>query len=165
MDWETRHKKYLRSPLHIQEMYASPQSGELLSRVAEKYNIPEAAYKAYATVVGDVILGIEPRAKLSDLLQENVGISSWDAQKINEDLSDFLSPLTDTQAPIGAPVDTSDEESPILKATRTMQEDVAEANHEEGTPQWRTIEEDGSEAEENLIPSYSKPLTDTPKYE
>ncbi|MBX2866494.1 hypothetical protein KTR10_00840 [Candidatus Kaiserbacteria bacterium] len=174
MDWNTRYKKYLESPTHIQEAYSGSETGKLLRSTAEAHHIPDNAYAPFAQLIGDVILGILSLERLPVQLQEAVGISPTDAEGVTTALKPFITEMHKTPPAQQEVADREEDtvskpnitESPILQATRTMEKDIAEATDNEA-PQWRTVEdaEDTVESPETAIPSYAKPLTDTPKYE
>ena len=177
-----RHEKYLDSSDTVKEMYAGENTGALLRKTAQANGVTDEAYRVFANVVGDIILGFEEQQTLSALLQEKVGLPAESAENIVSDLKEFLSQRNSQQPSLERSVTQEKPAgSPILQATRTMQSDIASAREGE-KPQWRTLldnEEPNESVEQtpeketsqeetsgnNVIPRYSKPLTDTPKYD
>lgn len=75
-------------------LYADPESGAELRKIADKHSAIFTDYKVFAIVVGDAILGLVPQEKLPDLLAEKLQITWSEAVKITADLLNFLEPLS-----------------------------------------------------------------------
>lgn len=81
--------KSLEGPL--QELYGSPASGEEMYRIYSAFRLSPESYKAYAEIVGDTILGFNKITDIPRLLQQKLGVSADESQRITSKLIDFLS--------------------------------------------------------------------------
>ena len=73
-------------------LYEEPESGALLWKIAEKYQLTEdKTYTKFVIIIGDIILGLEKQTNLPSLLTEKLGLDFGQAIKITADMIDFLS--------------------------------------------------------------------------
>lgn len=77
-------------------LYEEPESGALLWKIAEKYQLTQDdTYRTFVIGVGDVILGLEKQTNLPGLLTEKLGLDFSQAIKLTADIIDFLNtPVT-----------------------------------------------------------------------
>lgn len=78
-------------------LYSAPESGAVMSRIYDKYQLPPQQYLTYSRIVGDVILGFLTTAQLPKLLETELGIDEATAIAIVEDLREFLAPVYDRE--------------------------------------------------------------------
>ena len=78
-------------------LYSAPESGAVMSRIYDKYQLPPQQYLTYSRIVGDVILGFLTTAQLPKLLETELGIDEATAIAVVEDLRDFLAPVYDRE--------------------------------------------------------------------
>ena len=161
----------------LREYILSAELAEIVTGMCEEYNISdqENAVHNEATLM---LLGILSPEGLPERLVEEIGIPADAAESLATDMFEIilterlglipaeLSPNIDDM--IAEPEPEEPKESPILQATRTMQGDIAEAKNDDA-PRWGSAVEEASGVEkkepDDNIPRYSKPITDTPKYE
>jgi hypothetical protein len=135
---EQRLECYEKASTVVQDLYASDNSGTVLTQISKKHNIPKEKYRDFARVVGDVILGFYPQSQIPELLQQRIGVDTIRAGAITTDLQMFLAPLNQKGASQAIDVHTTKEAS-----TQSTVSTV--------TPP--------------VIPSYRKPLTSVPRYQ
>lgn len=94
---EQKKQKYIKAPINIQQLYASPESGALMSQIYKKYQLPPEKYLLYSNTIGDVILGIYTSDQLPERLKTELAIDETTANAIADDLKDFLKPVYDRE--------------------------------------------------------------------
>jgi len=92
---ETMREEAYNDSSDIQKaLYGSSENAKRLYAVATTHHLTSSDnYTDFLIAVGDVVLGLVPRSELSQLLAERLGIELQTAQKIADDLQDFLAPL------------------------------------------------------------------------
>ena len=85
---ETRNEQYDKAPDHVRLLYRS--NGLFLRQVFAAYQLPEEKYVDFALLVGDVILGITPRAKLTPMLMMHLDIDHTKAEKMDRSMAKHL---------------------------------------------------------------------------
>ena len=81
-------------------LYASPESGEALWKIAEKYNLTDDTnYNKFILVVGDMILDLSKPVELPSILSQNLGLSTAMSTVVSTEINNALEILT-TQAEI-----------------------------------------------------------------
>lgn len=171
---EQREERYQNASERIQEAYGSSETGAMLMRLEDKYQLSNEVYKSFALTVGDVILGFFQESELPQLLQERVGMSNEQAREIARDLHDFLANLPESEKQtIAKPEEgtkpgmvssdtnqtpTTPEQEPAVPPVRTMEGD-AERIHGYGAyrPRRNTQTEQAQPAKSQLA--------DLPRYE
>lgn len=115
-----RHDAFASANPTAQQLYSDPDSGFALRDIAEHHGLADRAYyRAFARVVGDVILGFYSQGELPALLMEEVGLEPKQAREVTGDLLDFLAPLDEagdgtqagaTEPPTAATATNTDEQ-------------------------------------------------------
>lgn len=154
-------------------LYSEPESGAFMLQVFQKYQLPQTAYKEYASAIGDVVLGFYRKDQLSALLQIGLHIPQVTADAIVADLKNFLMPIPDNVQPVppppvnpspvpaetftipslqqSAPAPTTPQPAPSW----TPPQPYSAVNPPIEKPQWET-----AKPIENQVPRYTKPFTD-----
>jgi hypothetical protein len=91
--YEQRELAFEHSTELQKKMYATPEGGEAIARIATAHQLPKQLWVPFAIAVGDVILGLVPQEKIPQLLVERLSISQSDAMRITADILDYLEPL------------------------------------------------------------------------
>ncbi len=118
----------------VMSVYGGLHTGELLAGVYNKYLFPSTDYRTYVTLIGDVILGLEKRADLPQLLHQSLQIEPEICLQLVADLNSLLSTPTHTE------LNHDDEAASQLSKTeiptvRTMQSD-SNTNAQVELPDW-----------------------------
>jgi len=185
---QERRQKYQVASEIIQELYASPESGEMLQKVYEKYQLSEKNYSIYSLLIGDIVLGFYPKSQLPLLLQQNLSIPQDTAGQIAASLADFLKPIpemtesTSTQPRVSnTPTEAEPSfrpQEPTVVTSPTPQQTVPSVI----TPKTvstnlsgsRTMQDDiasiqrsgqNDQQQTSDVPRYAKPLTEMPRYD
>jgi hypothetical protein len=120
---EAREKSYEAAPAHIRHLYSDPSSGSFMRQVFTAYKLPNEHYGEFAILIGDVILGLVPRAKLIPALMLALDIDHGKAEKIDRSLNQFLgqieSGVITTQQPVIPSVDGEARDALVLKPRMT----------------------------------------------
>lgn len=114
-------------------LYAHPESGQRMRSIANKHNIVSGElYKAYALLIGDIILNLKNRSELPKLLTETLSTSLEESKKIANDLEAFLDRKPSTSTDLAT--DIAEIESSLQQAQpksipqiRTMAADMDRA--------------------------------------
>jgi hypothetical protein len=95
---QIRQEKYQYAPLDVADLYGSPDTGELLLKVAAKNSLPNEKFKTFGLTVGDVILGLLPREQLAEKLKTELLIPDIQAKTIVLDLKSLIEKIPDLNA-------------------------------------------------------------------
>lgn len=88
---EQRDQAYETATDQQKLLYASPESGKRLREIANKHNITDSEkYRNYAIAVGDVILGLQERSALPNLLMSALQTTPDQAKSVTIDIVPFL---------------------------------------------------------------------------
>lgn len=98
---------YKKAPEHVQEMYGSPETGDLLAHLIGEYHIH--AVDTFVNLIGDIMLGFYPKSNLRKLLTGLVGVSEEAAVAIEKDLGVLLSKIDGESSVPPAPKDVREE--------------------------------------------------------
>lgn len=90
---------YRAAPEHVKALYADSTTGETISAVCGA-TLNSALEREAIDVVGDIILGLEQKNKLADLLVEKAKITREQAGKIASNLAELLKPIAGTPPPL-----------------------------------------------------------------
>jgi hypothetical protein len=124
---------YKRIDEIFQNLYGSPESGALMFRVFQQFQLSEDIYSQYAEIIGDTILGFYKIADMPRLFQQKLEVSADVSQRMTSQLIEFL-----------APVVKREEEASKLQAEstatliQTFAESQPEAEIERAAPQSHT---------------------------
>lgn len=127
-------------------LYASPESGEALWKIAETYGLTnDSVYTQFVVTVGDVVLGLLPADELISKLSTDLSINQDKATAIILDVQGFLLPLQNNKA------------TPKFEpASPNLANDIAEAEEAlKAIPHIRTMANDIEEASSSHIPTYT----------
>ena len=177
---QQREQRYGAAPPEVQELYASEHVGAILQSIFDAHQLRTELYKEYVNVFGDVVLGFEKKENMTRLFEERLNIpehlADVFARELNEKLlstvnlpsdvlandnaehtentSENVTPMNVDQAPTDLPVygyRNNNPDNPPVPAE--IKQPVVEPLN---------IEPKQAEHEQVPLPSYSKPLTNTP---
>ena len=181
---EQRDERFEKANETIKYLYASEESGRVLSDLFNATDLSRVLYRDYAILVGDIILGFYQRSDLPKLLTEKLRILPSQAASLSAALEQHLSPSVYEPFTLTPPVASSfqeknvsteatDRQGPASKAPasqegveqslqaierlRTMQGD-AERIHGYGAYRRR------NEPQSNQPQSKTQPLATPPQY-
>jgi hypothetical protein len=88
---EQRDKAYELATEKQRHLYSSPESGAEMVSIAEKHNIKDPEeYRVFAVFLGDVILNLQSKTDLTNLISKKLDINPPEAQALASDLMYFL---------------------------------------------------------------------------
>lgn len=95
---------YKKAPLHIRELYAGEDTGELLWQTATKVGINGGkVYREFAMTIGDVILGSQDKSSLPRTLKDRVNLSEVQIKVVIESIKSLLDKLPGVISPENLP--------------------------------------------------------------
>jgi hypothetical protein len=164
MTREEREKRYQAASPKQQFLYAAEEAGERLYQIFGDYHLPQELYREYAFAFGDVVLGFEPEEQLPQLLTKRLGLSEKLSTIIAHDLLEFIN-STPTQGGIAVAPETK---TPVAPATSVPPPPAVLEPQEKAVPpsppEPEPVAEDTVPEDAPTIPSYRRPMTDTPRY-
>ena len=83
-----REERFQNAPKHVQALYES--NGWFLQQVFNAYQLPLEKYRDFAILVGDVMLGLIPREKLTPLFMMKFDVDHTKAEKIDRSMDHYF---------------------------------------------------------------------------
>ena len=117
-------------------LYAEPESGEQMWNIATKFNLTErSAYRSFAQMVGDVILGFYKQQDLLALVQSLFPqLNPTQQLELELEIKKFLLPLSSIPSPavtsrpnLAAEISATEHDLESIHSIRTMAHDMQEA--------------------------------------
>jgi hypothetical protein len=150
---EQREERFAQSSPTAKKLY---EDGVGLLAVFSKHHIPQARYRDYALLVGDVVLGLINRSDLVTLFAQRLGLSEISSLRLTADVLEFLAPLHQTQ-PLHQEIAETEAALAQTIPVRTMARDMhdLESQAPAEAPVYRSEQ-----------PSVrNRPLTDIPRWD
>ena len=121
---DMRAERFKNAPKHIQFLYDNPSNGAFLVQVFDAYELPDEQYNTFAILIGDIILGLVPRAKFVPMLMLQLDIDHDKADRIDRSMAQFFAPieggvLTNVQPPMLPDPASETRDALILKPRMT----------------------------------------------
>ncbi len=118
----TREERFQSAPKHVQILYES--NGWFLQQVFTVYQLPPEKYRDFAILVGDAMLGLVPREKLTPLLMMKFDIDHTKAEKIDRSMDHYFKQIEtgiieEEMAPIIPGADNETRDALLLKPRMT----------------------------------------------
>ncbi len=87
----------------VRQLYGNLELGEALGLMVEKFKFVEPKRRIFIDIVGDIILGFNPKIELPKLLMNGVGLSEIDAKQVANELAHFLTQIGEPSVPTAVP--------------------------------------------------------------
>lgn len=126
---DMREKQYESAPQHIRFLYTDKSSGWFLRQVFSAYELPNEKYGDFAILIGDIVLGLAPRAKLVPMLMMHLDIDHEKAERIGKSMAKYLDQIDSgiiTQEPIPVIPDADGDTRDALMLKPRMTEKITE---------------------------------------
>lgn len=154
MNKMTRQQQYRAASPELQELYASSDVGAAQRRIFDAFGLEESLYKEYVHIFGDIILGLARPEEIQTLVANRLPTQEPITSHIAEETRRILFPLlpgyqkkTPQLEQAAAPQVPTEVQTPVVGYANVPRPAA------------------GRPSAPPVVPTYRKPLTDTPRYD